>query len=174
MPDLVTHGALAFLIKGLSRGGSVPVFVLGSILPDLASHVPAAALMVVDRRLFDLPSLLIYAWYPLHLPLGVLLVCYLTALLFPQETRPRAFRELLLGSLIHLFLDLLQAHTGTGYMLFYPFLTADFEIGVMGSETSTMFAPLLIVLTSAVWRWRRGRWNFLKPDPEKSEAWGEP
>jgi hypothetical protein len=151
----------AFLVKAVSRGPEVPVFVLGSLLPDLVSRVPAAAALFVNQHFFPVPAFWVYFWNPFHLPLGILLTCCGVSFLFPQQRRATVLPQLLAAGALHLLLDVLQRHTGLGYMLLYPFSTRDFEVGIIGSEASVGLAPFLLILVAALWRWRRGTWNLL-------------
>jgi hypothetical protein len=134
----------------------VATFVLGTCLPDL-SRVPA---MLFTRLRYDapwIPEWLCYAWGPLHVPVGIVLVSYGVALAFRDEERRWAFANLALGGLLHLAVDIFQFHFGMGYMLLFPLSTWDWELGWVGSEATVPVVPFLLPATIllARWRWRR-------------------
>jgi hypothetical protein len=162
VPDIVTHACVGFLFKAGTRGGNVPVFLLGSLLPDVVSYIPGALVAGFSQYVYRLPAWQVYFWYPFHLPIGILFTSLLLSFFFPEAGRTGVFLDLILAGGLHLFLDLLQSHLGPGYLVLFPFFDRDFEIGLIGSETTVPFALPLVALTSLAWRIRRGRWNFLK------------
>ena len=116
--------------------------------------------MVLTRLRWDFPQIpewSCYVWAPLHLPLGIALVSYVVASLFPEAQRRTAFLNLACGGALHLAVDVLQRHFGMGYLLLVPFSDWDFEFGWMGSEATVTVVPWLLPLTAlAAWaRWRR-------------------
>ncbi len=133
--------------------------VAGAVLPDLVSRAPSTVLGLVHSHLQPVPAVLLYCWHPLHLPAGILLYSLLLALLFPCDQRRAALTALLAGGALHVFLDLCQRHVGLGYPLLVPFSSRDFELGLMGSEATVPWAPLLATLTGTLWLlmrcWRR-------------------
>jgi len=155
VPDVLSHLCSGFLLKATSRGGLVPVFVAGAVLPDLLSRVPSSLLTAVNTHLFPVPAGLIHCWGPLHLPAGILCWCLLLSFAFPAPLRGAVFGNLLGGAALHMGLDLLQSHVGVGYALLFPLSGRDFELGLMGSEASVLAAPLVAVLTVVFWRLRR-------------------
>ncbi len=156
MADLVSHWALAVLVKAGTGWRDVPVFVAGSLLPDLLARLPPMALELVARPLGGLPAWASYMWAPLHLPAGMLAASYLLALLFPAERRRVVFANLLGGMGLHLLVDLCQDHLGVGYQLLFPLWTRPVEFGLWGSEDTVLVAPLLAAAAAAVW-WRQRR-----------------
>jgi hypothetical protein len=170
VPDVVTHAAVGFLLKAGTGGGRVPVFLLGSLLPDLLSYVPGAAIAWFSQHVWHLPAWSVYFWYPFHLPVGVLATSLAVAYLFPEAGRGRVFLELAAAGLLHLLLDLLQFHLGPGYLLLFPFSDKDFEFGLIGSESTVPFALPLAFLAALAWRIRRGRW---RPWPSGAELGGK-
>jgi len=156
--DLVTHACLALLAK---RGQQVvrpsqPLhlasFVAGSVLPDLLGRLPVDVLTVVQRRVGELPPILLNGWEPFHLPVGMVLTSLGLATLFRVDQRRAVFINLLGGMALHLLFDLLQDHAGAGYLLFYPLSTRPFELGLLGTESTVWWAPALAVLTAFAWR----------------------
>jgi membrane-bound metal-dependent hydrolase YbcI (DUF457 family) len=128
-----------------------PLFVLGAVLPDLAARAPALVVHSIHDHLMELPPLLLYCWNPLHLPAGVLLICFMLTLLFPEHQRRPALTALLTGAALHVVLDLCQRHVGLGYPLLIPFSSRDFELGLMGSEATVGWAPFLALATGLLW-----------------------
>ena len=156
MADLLTHGAVAVIAKA-GIGWRMPaVFVAGTILPDVASRVPAMSLGFIHVHVTPIPQWMLFAWEPMHQPLGMLLLAYLISMFFGVAKRPAIFMNLLGGMALHLLMDLVQSHHGAGYMLGFPFATGSFELGWIGSEATVPVSLPLCVL--AWWLVRnRGR-----------------
>jgi hypothetical protein len=150
--DLVTHGCVALLWKGLGDRARAATFVAGTCLPDYLGHAPPMLLARLRWNLPAIPEWLVYVWAPLHTPAGVAVGSYLVAHLFPEAERAATLRALLGGGLLHIAVDLLQSHFGVGYLLFFPFSLWDFELGWIGSEATVFLAPLLVVATWVVWK----------------------
>ena len=157
MADLVTHWALAVLVKACVGYRDVPLFVAGSLLPDLVARVPPMAIELLARPLGGVPPWMSYVWVPVHLPVGMAVLAFVLSMLFPASLRRRVFANLLGGMALHLGVDLLQDHSGVGYQLFFPFWGPPFELGVYGSEDSVWAAPFLGAAALWVWWRRRGR-----------------
>ena len=153
MADLMTHTAVAVIVKA-SVGWRMPaVFVAGTLLPDIASRVPAIALGYIHVHLVELPRWVLFAWEPMHQPVGMVLFAYCVSLWFTAGQRVPVFLNLLGGMALHMLLDVLQSHHGAGYMLAFPIHTVAFEFGWIGSEATVPFAiPLCLV---AGWLARR-------------------
>ena len=152
MADLISHASVAVLAKAGTRWSMAPVFVAGTLAPDLLSRAPAIALGWVHRNLVTLPDVMTYGWDPLHQPLGMLIAAYGLTLLFQAEERRSVFLNIVGGMSLHLALDLLQHHFGVGYLLAFPFSHWHFELAWIGSEDTVLAAPILAIL--AVWAWR--------------------
>jgi membrane-bound metal-dependent hydrolase YbcI (DUF457 family) len=155
VPDAVTHLCSGLLLHALAPEGQprryAPLFVAGAVLPDLLSRAPAGVLSLVHGHLVPLPPVLLYCWAPLHLPAGIALWSALLALLTPVGQRPRAFLALLAGGGLHVALDLCQRHVGLGYPLLAPFSSRDFELGLMGSESTVAWVPVTVAVTGVAW-----------------------
>ena len=136
MADLITHGAVALMVKAATRVRMVSVFVAGTLLPDVASRVPSIGLGLVHVHILRVPEWMLFAWEPLHQPVGMVLLSYFLAMLFSAQVRTSVFLNLLGGMALHMMLDLLQSHHGAGYMLMFPFGMSSFEFGWMGSEAT--------------------------------------
>lgn len=155
MADLVTHSALAVLLKASTRGPMTAVFVLGTVLPDLCSRVPAIALGYVHVHLVRLPALATHGWQPLHQPVGMLILAYLVAMMFQESVRRAVFANLVGGMALHLLVDMLQDHHGAGYLVGFPVWTGSFEFGWIGSEATVWWAVPLAIAAWALTRMRR-------------------
>lgn len=157
MADLVTHGALALLLKrgqlGLlpDRALHLSSFVAGNLLPDLLARLPAMAFMAIQARGAPVPPLLLHGWGVLHVPSGMVLAALALALLFPRDQQRAVFANLLAGMLLHLAVDLLQSHAGAGYLLAFPWSTTPFELGWIGSEATVFVAPALAAAAALAW-----------------------
>jgi hypothetical protein len=143
MPDLITHVAVAHLIKrpfevtypskDLTRFRIF--FYLGVMLPDLLSR----PWYILFPRIQD--------WVTAFLtPFGALLACGFIALLFEKPLRFGAFRFLLSGSALHFALDCLQKQVvGNNFWLF-PFSWKTFGIGLFWTGDAIPFIPLWVAL----------------------------
>ena len=151
--DLLTHGAAALVVKAATSVRMASVFVAGTLLPDVASRVPSIGLGLVHVHIMRVPEWMLFAWEPLHQPFGMVLLAYLLSMLFSAQIRPAVFLNLLGGMALHMMLDLLQSHHGAGYMLMFPFSTASFELGWIGSEATVPAALPLVVF--AIWLVRK-------------------
>ena len=146
MADLITHGALAWLLgRPLRLAGARALFVTGALLPDLLSRLPGIVFTGLAVVVPGVPEMLRLGWDPLHMPVGMVLSSLLVAQLFATGRRGAAFSALLGGQLFHLAIDLLQRHLGPGYLLLYPFSHAHSELGLVGSEDSVLVAPILAI-----------------------------
>ena len=153
MADLLSHGAAAVLVKAGTRWRMVPVFVAGTLAPDMLSRAPAIGLGLVHRHVTELPPIMSYGWDPVHQPVGMVILAYFLCMLFAAEVRRSIFWNLLGGMALHLLVDMLQDHHGVGYLLAYPFSNFIFEFGWVGSEDSVYVAPVLAALAGwAVWK----------------------
>lgn len=154
MADLVTHGAAAVLLKAAYRGAMVPVFVLGTVAPDLFSRVPAILMGYVHVHLVSLPAWLTHGWQPLHQPVGLIILAYLMSMMFEAHVRQRVFANLTGGMALHYGIDLLQDHHGVGYLVGFPFWHGSFEFAMMGSEATVWWAVPLALAAGGLARLR--------------------
>ena len=166
MADLVTHVCVAYLCKVVARGAHVPVFIAGTVLPDLVCRVPAIVFSGASQRGLAVPWELMVGWEPLHLPVGMLVLSWTLSLLFREQERRSIFWNLLGGMGLHLLIDLLQDHYGVGYLLFFPAPLPSFELGWIGSEDSVVMALPLLAITMLIWWRRRGTMIQAGRDPE--------
>ena len=144
MPDLFTHFSSAYLPSSHPRLRRFqPLLVVGVVVPDLFSRVPE---IVLDRFL----GMEIGAFFnALHTPVGFGAVCYLLALLFPQEDRKSAFFLLLAGAFLHFIPDVLQSQFNGGkYRPFFPFSFLTVEGGLFHYNDSLFLFPILFPLVA--------------------------
>ena len=160
MADLVTHVGAALLFKGATRGRHAPVFVLGTVMPDVCGRVLGMGL----ARVPDCPDLLIYGPGVVHMPLGMVALSLLFSLAFREDQRASVFGNLLAGAVLHLAIDLLQHHVGTGYPLLFPFSTWHWELGWIGSEATIPWSLPILLLGGGLW-WFRGSRPPRAPSP---------
>jgi len=146
MPDLMTHFAVAHLARRVREHGDFSVapmnaalFYLGTLLPDLIAK-PASILFSQSRAM--------WLTMPAHTPAGILLVCYMLAMLYPEEKRKSYMKCLMAGTALHLALDLLQKHVSQGtYYLFFPFTWLTWHIPLFWPSDSVLaILPLLILI----------------------------
>ena len=156
MADLVTHMATGLLFKAGTRGPYTAALVAGTVLPDLGARVPAIGFSALAKSGVPIAPEIPYAFEVLHMPLGMVILSLLIACFFTEEQRVGVFFNLFGGCLLHLALDLTQDHLGVGYLLGFPFTTADFEFGWMGTEATVLWAPLFAVVAVVAWRKRLG------------------
>ena len=154
MADLVTHVATALLAKAGTGGRDVVTLAVGVVLPDLLGRMPVVVGLALANEGVPLPDVVIYGWAVLHLPLGIVPLCFLLSQAF-VHTRA-AFLNLTAGCFLHLALDLLQRHTGSGYPLLFPFSDWDWELGLLGTEDTVPWSlPLLVLGCVGLWLRRR-------------------
>lgn len=158
MADLVTHMATALLFKAVAGRKHTASFTLGTVLPDLAGRVPGIVLVKLVGFGLPIPEGLTHAPGVLHMPFGMLPLCVLLALVFPELQRPKIAANFFGGCMLHMAVDLLQHHTGTGYPLLFPFSTWHFELGWIGTEATVLLAPIIAPVSVLAW-WMRGKWD---------------
>jgi hypothetical protein len=143
MPDLITHTAIAHLIRRPFESGNPSknpaqtriLFLVGVMLPDLMSR-PWYILF---------PA--VHDWVvAFHTPAGMLAACAAASLLFERCMRRKAFLWLFLGTVLHFAADGLQKQvTGNNFWLF-PFSWKNFGIGLFWAGDAIPFVPVWIVL----------------------------
>lgn len=155
MADLVTHLCTGVIVKTISGKPHVPIFLFGTVAPDLVSRVPSMALTLLGQWGLPVPPEWVHSFEPLHLPIGILLLAALVSLLFDAAQRWSVFVNFLGGMMLHLMVDLLQDHHGVGYVLGFPLIDAPFEFGWMSSEASIRWLPVLMTISLGLVIWRR-------------------
>lgn len=156
MPDLLTHLAAAHLARrayeitqqAICPPQTATMFYVGSILPDLL--IKPLAIIASSQNVI---------WFltPTHVPVGVALISYAVVMLLPEAARPRFFRLLLLGSVLHFGLDLLQKHLTAGaYYWFFPFSWWTFHLPLFWPSDSILGLPALGgLIIMAEWAYAR-------------------
>jgi len=156
MPDCLSHLLIAYVSsRSLLRSASMPLFLVGSLLPDV---------LLRGGRLFFCQNLrrdfLELYLAPLHTPFVIAFVCLAIAQLFHREIRKRSFVLLYSGCLNHFILDLFQRSINglgftrepvEGYRWLYPFSWFDFQIGLFWAEDASY--SLLVLLPLGIWFW---------------------
>jgi hypothetical protein len=158
MPDLVTHAAIAHLIRRpfdfVESAGAVPslriLFYLGTILPDILTR-PWYILFPVTHD-----------WtLPFHTPAGALAACGLLALLFEPGLQKKAFWLLAAGSILHFILDGFQKQIIGNNFWLYPFTWKDFGYGVIWAGEIMRYIPywlgLVVILEIGMAVYHRAR-----------------
>lgn len=152
MADLLTHLCTALLPGALLPLGHshvrlVPIVAFGTVLPDLFGRAVPLALEQLYVRGWPIPKEMLWPWSALHEPAGWALLSVFLSALFVAHQRREICGALMLGCLLHTGLDLLQDHRGEGYLLFAPFSTRDFELGLMGSEATVEHVGFVCTIT---------------------------
>ncbi|MCE5213849.1 MAG: metal-dependent hydrolase [Methanobacterium sp.] len=152
MPDWITHIAVAYTLcallglkyKQFNTPNTVLVMI-GAVIPDL----------VKVGMIFDYlgSGVWEYIW-PLHLPIGSLIITTIMALLFKEKKS--AFLFLLLGMVTHFGLDLLLENVGGGIILFYPFYWGGWQLNLVATDDYhitiiSLVLALLAYLVSRRW-----------------------
>jgi membrane-bound metal-dependent hydrolase YbcI (DUF457 family) len=152
MPDLLTHYASARLPALALRDDRLQaLLVAGAFLPDVVSK----GLHWVARAPDHFAS-------PSHSPVGLLLLCYLAALLLAPALRRAGFACLYAGGLLHLALDVLKENVGHGAArLFLPFDLRSVELGWIPMEDVVYLLPFDAVVLIAVVLVERSRRRVL-------------
>ncbi len=169
MPDLLTHTLLnAALPAGTLRPSRLVCFVVGGVIPDLASRVPALALSrglqpLLKGRGPDIDWLILGTDF-LHIPIGIVLLALLVGAGLPKFLLSGLGRWEIVGLLtagasLHLLLDSMQHHLRSTYLYLFPFSMQPCELGWFGAEASLTWWPWLVPVTAASlalcwWRWR--------------------
>lgn len=148
MPDLFSHLAAARLPAAFLRDRRLAaLLVIGTFLPDIAAKGVYWVLKSGDH--YDVPT---------HGLLGMLLVSYLAALFLEEGLRPAGFRALAAGGLVHIALDMLKENYELGGpAFFYPFLTRNFNAGVIDPINLAVLLPIDVAILGAAWAIERKR-----------------
>lgn len=157
MADLITHLCTGLLFKAATGGRYVGPIALGTILPDISSRLPTMLIDRVIRLGAPLPLELMYPFAVFHMPAGNFALCVILAFALPVGQRAAVCGWLLAGSWLHFGMDMLQGHHGQGYYMAFPLSLETTELGLIGSEATVPFAPLLAALTGLAWLWRHRR-----------------
>ncbi len=147
MPDWITHlGGGYLLYRPISRK-DIRVLLLGTILPDVFSRVPA----LLDD-VFHLPLPQYYQFGALHTPFMLLLLAAFIALFSTDFFR--CLGLILGGGIFHILLDMTQTKfAGFGQLLFYPLSYKTYQLNLFsykGWGYYLMVAAFFVLLLSYV------------------------
>ena len=138
MADLLVHVASGFAVGRPMRDGRLRSLIyVGVCLPDL-----------LYKGLLYLGGAPNWLCEPTHSPLGLVVFCYATALLFEEDWRKRAFAALLGGAYLHVLFDLGKNYMGSGVILWaFPFSMEAVELGwYYPEDTIYLMLPALVVM----------------------------
>lgn len=122
--------------RALPSGPWRTAVLLGTVLPDIGYK----SLHLVLRLPADFAG-------PTHTPAGVLICSYGACLLFQERERRAVFGGFILGGALHLLLDSLKSHLGTGAILLgYPFFGRPFGFELFQGENGVYLTLPAILL----------------------------
>ena len=155
MPDWVAHIAAAYIICAVLafryRQFNTPNMVLvmvGAVLPDLVKVA-----MIGDVLGYSYWDLI----WPMHLPVGSLLIAGMASLLFKE--RKTAFLFFILGVATHYILDLLLYNVSGGLALLFPFYWGTWQLDLFTTENYYFTLAVLLVALAVylISYWSRNR-----------------
>ena len=142
MPDWFTHTLVGW-ITGKTLKTDIALVIIGSLIPDLVKiNLAFTWLHINDHGFF----------YPLHTPIGALLICGIIALLFPNPKQ--ALPPLIIGVTTHFILDFLLIHAHGGMKLLYPFSWQEWQLYLIRSDDYliTISAIIVALLVCLIYR----------------------
>ena len=127
MPDWLTHSLIGW-ITGKATKLDVGLLALGALLPDISK------LMLLFNWVFnrDLDKL----FYPIHTPIGALLIACIIALFFEEQKKALLF--LGIGITTHFILDLFLLNVSGGTTLLFPFSWNEWQLNLIRSDDYSM------------------------------------
>lgn len=140
MPDLITHTLAAYPLKE-KFPENILLILLGTILPDIPGRIPGI--------IFPDSSFIGNYQAVIHTPLALLLFIYSFSFLFPQKERAMVFKFILLGTTIHLLLDMFQKTATFSYLWFFPFSFSWFQIPLIWPDDTIYLIPVLLIMNFA-------------------------
>jgi hypothetical protein len=150
MAALLVPFAMAFASGQALRDGRLrAVFYLGVCLPE-----------ILHQGLRFLGDASTWARVPVHSPLGLLPWCYVAALLFEEEWRPRAFGALLAGSWLHLLVEAgCDSMSEGGIAWAFPFTMDRVGFALFRPQDARplIFAAVVVIAVVELGGWVRGR-----------------
>jgi len=162
VPDLITHTVLGyFLVRRWRHAAYAFLFLIGNMMPDLMT------------RPFYIMYSTSYWWvYPLHTPLGALVVCWGLTGLFNERDRRPVFLALAGGSMAHFALDMLQKHAGMGYVWFMPFSWGFTDWGLFRPEDALRWLPVSVGIVAVAEILLRTFRSKVRPPKDTSASGG--
>lgn len=144
MPDWITHilvawtscKVLGFKFREFDNENTVLVMV-GSLIPDIFKiYIPLDFFGVYLQ----------YFIYPIHLPLGSLIMAALITLLF--RDKKMVFVFLIFGFLTHYALDSLLTYVSGGMELLFPFSWAEWQLRIIPVDDYNLMVLVGIIALS--------------------------
>ncbi|MBN1281151.1 MAG: metal-dependent hydrolase [Candidatus Thermoplasmatota archaeon] len=127
MPDLFTHSLIGW-ITGKTTRTQVEFVVIGALIPDIFKIALVTKFFGVN---------LDYFFYPIHTPIGAVLIAGLLALFF--EKAKLIFILLSIGIATHFVLDLLLLKvSGGGMILLFPLSWQQWQLNLLRSDDYRM------------------------------------
>ena len=152
MPDWITHIAVAYTLctilgfkyKQFNTANTV-IAMVGSILPDLVKVG-----LVGEYFGFGIWNFL----WPIHLPVGSLIIAGIISLLF--QNKKTTFLFLSLGVATHYVLDMLNYNVSGGMALLYPFYWGQWQFHLISTDNFylPLAALLLALIVYLISRWK--------------------
>jgi len=149
MPDLLSHFFLSFslvILLRIKEEDYRKFFILGSMLPDISRIItmfPDIIKIIIGKNNFLNFIAQPYTFYilaePLHTPFSILLISLGLSYFFNKKRQRDVFVLLLLGSVFHIFLDVMQNYIGFGILLLYPLSLKEYYLGLF--EQSYIYTP---------------------------------
>jgi hypothetical protein len=143
MPDLITHTAVAHLIRRPFESANTSnnpapmriLFLIGVMMPDLMS------------RPWYILSPAVHDWVvAFHTPAGMLAACAAASLLLERSLRRKAFLWLFSGAVLHFAVDSLQKQVSGNNFWLFPFSWKNFGIGLFWAGEAIPFVPVWLAL----------------------------
>lgn len=153
MVDLLAHVLVAYVTgtllawRGRLRSASVPILMVGAVLPDLAKLGTVVSPGRVEA-LLGLP----FEWLVFHRLGGIALVAGLGALLFAPGRRRAAWLLLVAGAGEHLVLDAFVIRAG-GFVPPYLYPLTWWQPPAVGLYVSSDLWPLVVAAALATGAW---------------------
>jgi len=147
MPDLFAHFASGYLVsQPANLRQNSPFLVLGTILPDILTRIPE----IIFDRLLGIPVFHFVIIF--HSPFCLLLSTFAISLLLDSQIRLAGFFLILMGSFVHVILDLMQKQFGQAvYMPYFPFSFETLQWGLFHYNASISLFPVLLLLVIFSW-----------------------
>ena len=151
MPDLFAHFASGYLISREAHLRKyTALLVFGAVLPDVLTRVPE----IVLERFIGVSVFHFFIIF--HSPFCLLLTSIAISLILESRIRLLGFFLILLGSYLHVALDLMQIQLGQGvYLPYFPFSFETLQWSLFHINASILLFPALLILVLAVWRLTR-------------------
>ena len=154
MVDIFTHAlvgfslamALSFHFEWLNQR-YITVAMLGALVPDLTK-----VKLIVSSAQMELLLGVPFDWRAIHTLGGVFIAVLIGGLLTSKRHRKRVLMLLFLGSLSHLFLDMLLINpTGFSYPVFWPLTSYHPPTPGLYLSSDRWPAVVMVLISGAIW-----------------------